>query len=304
MTIKTHCPICLSTSGTPVDYRHDEMLDLWRAEVGDRKPYRWFFCSRCANLYPSHQPELAVLRRSWESERSSEESLQSAPSIQKQRIVIGRKGAERSYRFFAPLVKSPPGRFLDLACGFGETVRRFADEGWDAEGVDVDPVTESHHRQLGIRSRIGQLEQLDLGQNHNLIQIAHAIYFITDPMKFLRDMRERLAPNGLFCIVLADLLANEADSLPSYVHTFFPSGSSMRYALALAGFETIFIKRCHGSIFIAARVNPNAPLPRIHPPLTLVLWRTKHLRYQLIGRPYLALRRMAKFLLSRIGLKR
>lgn len=303
MTTEIHCPICLSTSGKPIAYRCDEMLDAWRAEAGDRKPYGWFFCPRCANLYPSHQPDLKVLRRSWEAGRSSEESLENAPSIQKQRVAIGRRGAERSYRFFTPLVQPPPGRFLDIACGFGETVRKFADNGWDAEGIDIDPVTESYHRQIGIRTRIGPLEEIELDRGYTLIQIAHAIYFITDPMKFLRDIRERLTPNGLFCIVLADLLVNEDLGLPSYVHTFFPSGASMRYALALAGFETVFIKRKYGSVFIAARVNPNVTLPRIYPAITLALWRTKWLRYQLLGRPYLAARRTAKALLSRTGLR-
>ena len=32
-------------------------------------------------------------------------------------------------------------RFLDIGCGLGETVRIFADNGWDAEGVDADPST-------------------------------------------------------------------------------------------------------------------------------------------------------------------
>ncbi|EGP06591.1 hypothetical protein CSIRO_3847 [Bradyrhizobiaceae bacterium SG-6C] len=180
-------------------------------------------------------------------------------------------------------------------------MRKFADAGWDAEGIDIDPATESYHRQIGIRTRIGPLEELELGRDYTLIQIAHAIYFITDPMKFLRDIRERLKPNGLFCIVLADLLVNEDMGLPSYVHTFFPSGPSMRYALALSGFETVFIKRQYGSVFLAARVNPNVKPPRIYPAITLALWRTKWLRYQLIGRPHLALRRAAKALLSHVG---
>lgn len=303
MTTETHCPICLAKSGKPVNYRRDEMLDRWRADAGDHKPYRWFFCQRCANLYPSHQPNLQVLRRSWESGRSSEDSLENFSSIQTQRIAIGQKGAERSYRFFAPLVQGAPGRFLDIACGFGETVRKFSDRGWDAEGIDIDPATENYHRQIGIRTQIGPLEEIELGSDYTLVQIAHAIYFITDPMKFLRDIRGRMKPDGLFCIVLADLLANEDLGLPSYVHTFFPSGASMRYALALAGFETVFIKRRYGSVFIAARINPNVPLPRIHPAITLALWRTKWLRYQLFGRPHLALRRAAKAFLSRVGLR-
>ena len=93
--------------------------------------------------------------------------------------------------------------------------------GWDAEGIDADPSTEPFHRELGISSRIGQLEQLEIGKEYDVIHIAHAIYFVTNPMNFLRMVRERLAPEGLFCIVLADFMASVDPALPSYVHTFF-----------------------------------------------------------------------------------
>ena len=77
------------------------------------------------------------------------------------RRAISRAGASRSFRLFAPLAANHPGRFLDIACGLGETVRIFADNGWDAEGVDADPSTARFHRELGIRVRIGQFEQIE-----------------------------------------------------------------------------------------------------------------------------------------------
>jgi SAM-dependent methyltransferase len=297
------CPICLTESGKTIEFRRDKRLDQWRVEGGDRELYSWLFCPRCANLYPSHQPDLRILRREWESLRVPQE-LQEAESIRQRREALGKVGAERSYRFFVPLVNGPPGRFLDIGCGFGHTVRKFADHGWAAEGIDMDPVTEPYHRKLGIRTRIGPIEQFDLHPDYSLIQAAHAIYFVTDPMGFLRKVREHLQPQGLFCIVLADLLANEDNGLPSYVHTFFPHGASMRYALALAGFETIFMKRKYGSIFMAARPATNVALPRIYPAVALWLWRTKKLRYNLLGRPHLALRRLAKAALPYLRLRK
>src|SRR5262249_39654661 len=163
---------------------------------------------------------------------------------------------------------------------------------WDAQGIDADPSTQPSHRQLGIRVQIGQLEHLDVGVGFDLIHIAHAIYFITDPMNFIRAVRERLAPHGLFCIVLADFMANADAGLPSYAHTFFPTESSMRYALALAGFEVALSKARAGSIFMAARPAAAPAMPRISPAAIRMLYRTKALRHELLGRPYLALRRM------------
>jgi SAM-dependent methyltransferase len=191
-----------------------------------------------------------------------------------------------------------PGRFLDVGCGLGETVRLFGDKGWDAEGIDADPSTERFHREAGIRARIGQFEEVETASSYDLIQIAHAIYFITDPMAFIHKVRERLAPGGVFGVVLADLMANADPSLPSYAHTFFPTGSSMRYALALAGFEVVLSKKLSGSIYIAARQAVSPTLPHVSPATIRLLYQTKRLRYAVIGRPYLALRQAAKTLLK------
>jgi SAM-dependent methyltransferase len=296
------CPICSAEEGWPVQYQRNERIDTWRAEIGDCEPYGWLLCPRCTSFFPSHQPDLRVVRRVWESARTEEESGDAA-ALRKRRDTIGLIGAERSFRFFSPLASGPPGRFLDIGCGFGQTVKKFSDSGWDAEGIDPDPVTEIYHRRLGIRTRIGLLEDLDLGNGYAIIHIAHAIYFVTNPMEFLREVRRQLQPNGLFCIVLADFLVNEDPGLPTYAHTFLPNGASMRYALALAGFETISIRRQYGSIYLAARPSSDTPSPRTYPAIVITLWRTKWLRYQLLGRPHLALRKAAKAVLSRLGLR-
>ena len=240
-----------------------------------------------------------MLRRVWAEKRGDECLSPDAKDANwSYRRAISRAGATRSFRLFAPLCANRPGRFLDVACGLGETVRIFADNGWDAEGIDADPSTARFHRDAGIRARIGQFEQIEAASGYDLIHIAHAIYFITDPMGFIRGVRARLAPGGLFCIVLADFMASADASLPSYTHTFFPTGASMRYALGLAGFEVVLSRKMSGSIFIAARPATSPRLPAIWPAGILLLYRTKALRHALIGRPYLALRRLAKRLLQ------
>ena len=45
------------------------------------------------------------------------------------------------------------------------------------------------------------------------------------------------------------------------------TAASMRYALAVAGFETVFSKRLSGSIFIAARPAALPSLPAVSPAL-------------------------------------
>ncbi len=293
------CPICAGTASWPIRYQHDRQVDAWRAEGGDRATYDWQLCRRCGNAYPSRQPDRHVLRRIWAVNRTVDGSDPNAVTkAWNHRRAISRAGAERSYRMFAPLV-SGRGRFLDIACGLGETVRMFEQHGWQAEGIDADPATATIHHELGIRTRVGQFEDMEIVGGYRIIHIAHAIYFITEPLAFMRKIRDRLSPDGLFCVVVADFMANADPGLPSYAHSFFPTGASMRYALAVAGFETVMSKTHSGSIYLAARPASDAALPVVSTSTIRLGYLTKRLRYAAIGRPYLALRQWAKRVLGR-----
>jgi SAM-dependent methyltransferase len=295
-----HCPICDSVDSWLVPFEQKTKNERWRREEGDDAVYEWRLCRRCANAYPSFQPLLRVLQKIWLEHKS-------APGLTvselEQSFAFRRAGvrriAARSFRVFAPLVAGGGLRMLDIACGFGETIKIFADHGWDAEGIDADFSIAQVHREMGIRVRHGQIEEMNIAAGYNIIHIAHAIYFITNPMHFLSEVRKRLGAGGLVCIILSDFFAHHEPSLPSYAHTFFPTAASMHYALALAGFETVICKRLSGSIYIAARPAPAAKLPFVSPAWTWFLYCSKPLRYALIGRPYLALRRAAKFLIRR-----
>jgi SAM-dependent methyltransferase len=295
-----HCPICDGVDYWPIASALDPKIERWRCEEGDEAPHEWRLCRRCGNAYPSHQPHLRVLQRIWLEHKSTPGlSVDELKPAWARRRDAAREIAARSFRSFAPLAGNSGRRFLDIACGFGETVKTFADHGWDAEGVDADSSIAELHREIGIRVRHGQIEEMDLGARYQIIYIAHAIYFITNPMRFLSDVRKRLAADGVFCVVLSDFFAHHDPGLPSYAHTFFPSATSMRYALALAGFEIIFCKKLSGSIYIAARPASAPKTPFVSPAWTRFLLRNKPLRYALIGGPYLAMRRAAKSLIGR-----
>ena len=156
------CVICDEPRYWRLPFAHNPDVTRWRAEAGDDAEYEWRLCRRCGNAYPSHQPRLAVLQRIWNASRSDDcLATDAKDTAWSYRRAISRAGASRSFRLFAPLAVNHPRRFLDIGCGLGETVRIFADNGWDAEGVDADPSTARFHRELGIRVRIGQFEQIE-----------------------------------------------------------------------------------------------------------------------------------------------
>jgi SAM-dependent methyltransferase len=293
------CPICTETVCWPIAHQHDRQIEAWREECGDRSEYRWHLCRRCGNAYPSRQPDRRVLGRIWEHNRAVDDAdPKTQAQIWNHRRAISRAGALRSYKMFAPL-GGQPGAFLDVACGLGETVRQFAQHGWQAEGIDADPTMVELHREIGVTTRIGQFEDMEITGAYRLLHIAHAIYFITDPLAFMRKVHDHLAPDGLFAVVIADFMASADPGIPTYAHSFFPTVSSMRFALAAAGFETVMARRQSGSIYLAARPARAFAVPTIWPAAIRWGYRTKRLRYAAIGRPYLALRRLGKRWLRR-----
>ena len=66
----------------------------------------------------------------------------------------------------------------------------------------------------------------------------------------------------------------------------------------LRDLRRFLIRARSGSVYIVARAG-KGELPKINTEMIYWNYRTKTLRYTLIGRPYLAIRQLAKKLLSR-----
>lgn len=293
------CPICTARDYWPLVANLDPAIERLRSELGQARPYSWQLCKNCGNAYPSEQPDPAVIHRYWQINRRFDAGGETPESVWQDRIAVSRVNARRSYGVLAPLYRGPPGRFLDIACGLGETVALFRDHGWRAEGIDLDASTKRFHQRRGLATKIGRFEDEPLSERYDLIHIAHAIYFMIDPMAFLQRVRQQLEETGLFGVIISDFLAASAQAQrPGYLHSFFPCRESMRYALTLAGFKPILTRTIGGSIYIAARPG-QAPTPAVNVRRIHRRYQTLELRYAVIGRPILAARRVAKRLLRR-----
>jgi SAM-dependent methyltransferase len=294
------CPLCGGEASWPLAYDAEAQFERDHGARLRAAGYAWHLCRTCGNGYPTSLPDLDILSAYWARNRDVTD-VESEKLVWDTRRRISRIGAERSFRIYSPLFPPRPGRrFLDIACGLGATVGKFADEGWDAQGIDADPAMHRFHQEFCIRSQIGQIETVRIEGKFDLIQVAHAIYFISDPLRFLSLVRGHLAENGILAIVLADFMASDDLSLPGYPHSFFPTASSMRYLLARAGYLVISCRKLSGSIYLAAR--PGArEVPGVQARMIKLGYETKALRYALFGKPKLAARRLAKRLISLIG---
>lgn len=241
-------------------------------------------------------PELQAY---WNRNRIDNAEAPVTEEVWRYRIDVSRMWAERSYDFVLPFVRSDRRRFLDVACGLGETVVLFQKHDWQSEGVDADPNTKLFHERLGIRTTIGQIENVSALSRFDLISIAHAIYFITEPRLFVQRVRDMLDDGGLFMVVLSHLLSSLTPSRPGYVHTWYPTSYSLAYLLAQEGFEILDCRRIKGSIMMVARKGPPV-YPTAQPYRAYCAHLSHGWRYRLIGRPLLAAASLRKRLRDRV----
>ena len=292
---KPTCPVCGDNASWIIPFLDPETNKVVRRDNG----YHWRLCQTCGNGYPSTETSLAEMQAYWNTNRVDEAEALVTEGVWLSRLTASQSWAQRSYGFVAPFVKSDTRRFLDVACGLGETVALFQKQGWYAEGIDADPNTKVFHERLGIRTTIGQVENIDMLSRFDLVSIAHAIYFISEPRQFVKRIRELLDDGGLFLIVLSDLLSTLNAGHPGYLVTWYPTLESLTYLLEQEGFNVLCSQHCKGSyMVIAQRGSPTSHRVRTY----RTYW--EHLshswRYRLIGKPMLAVSSFLKRLRKRL----
>jgi SAM-dependent methyltransferase len=290
------CIICGSAKMIPVPFDRRPEADAILARRGRAVDYQWFLCETCGNATPAYQPDIPALEEIWQSNRKGAAD-ETANWIERRRIA--RIGADRSWAIFAGLHKGlGKGRFLDIACGLGLTVKHFQDNGWLAEGNDIDATVKPIHDELGIHTRIGPVESQNWEEPFDLIQIAYAIYFITDPRAYIERLQTLLKPGGHLAIVMADHLVYTCQGGPTYMHTFIPTAKSMEGLLARAGYRTVLHQKVRDTWFIAATPG-KAEAPPIDISAILRAHRTRAMRWKLLGANRARLRAVASKLLRR-----
>ncbi|MEZ4651302.1 MAG: class I SAM-dependent methyltransferase [Candidatus Eisenbacteria bacterium] len=148
---------------------------------------------------------------------------------------------DREWPFLTKQLERAPDRsVVDLGCGPGEHVARFAHEGWRALGVDRSPAqiedARAHHPTVPFE--VGAMEELaNLTEDRfgAALCLGNALPSLDDAQmaKLLAALSDRLAPGGVFLVQWIDyepILAGRKRALPVTVR---PG----RY-----GSETVFVR--------------------------------------------------------------
>lgn len=96
-----------------------------------------------------------------------------------------------------------PMRALDAGCGAGGLLVRLTALGWQAEGVEVDPVAADVARTTSGRPvRVGDFRAIDLPTGaYDLVVLSHVFEHLDDPITALRRLRSLLAPGGRLVLI-------------------------------------------------------------------------------------------------------
>ena len=123
--------------------------------------------------------------------------------------VVGRIGRPIVLPFGAvELASQPGGWFLDVGCGSGHMVKLAGQLGWDAMGLEMDPLAVKTTRQSGLNIQQGMSDQL---VNHegqlDAILCSHVLEHVHDPLAMLSQLKRTLRPGGLLLITLPNALS-------------------------------------------------------------------------------------------------
>ena len=156
-------------------------------------------------------------------------------------------GASRSSqiveRALVPHVRAPRGRCLDIGCGNGALLRAFAARfpGWSLEGTEFDAKNLPTLEKIPGFAQLHTSKPLDqLPRGYDLVSLVHVLEHLTDPLSWLRQVRELLSDGGLMLIELPYFVENPFE-LAIYDRCTHFTQASLRRLVQAAGFDVLHL---------------------------------------------------------------
>lgn len=142
--------------------------------------------------------------------------------------------------------RSPPGLFLDVGAGSGRLLAAALQAGWQAVGVEADPVFAAEARALRLPVAEGFFPEVSLPQTRfDVITMLDVIEHAIDPLALLRAVRDRLMAGGLLVLQAPNVdsllvrLEGPANSNFCHGHWNHFSASTLERAASAAGFQAL-----------------------------------------------------------------
>lgn len=186
---------------------------------GDRfEGERAVLCRRCGLVFLTPRLRAGALTRYYASDAFSREVRGSGRPTE-EALAYRDMRARRRWRFLRDELPEGGG-CLEIGCGAGNFLRILDENGYEATGIDPSAGYVAHASESGLDAREGRFpDDLAPASPYDLIFMFHVLEHVPEPRRMLEDVRERLAPGGLFVLEYPDVeLAARRRFLP---HTYF-----------------------------------------------------------------------------------
>jgi len=139
------------------------------------------------------------------------------------------------------------GKLLELGAGSGETLRKFVEWGWDAEGLDFDPKAVKACEAIGLNVRQGDLAAQNFeGETFDAIFSSHVLEHVPDPLMLMQESVRVLKKGGAFVAVtpnarsaLHRLFKSNWRGLEPPRHLNIFTVNALMHSAKLAGFSRV-----------------------------------------------------------------
>jgi SAM-dependent methyltransferase len=157
--------------------------------------------------------------------------------------------ATEQARQLTPIIKaiSPrSGRMLEIGCSYGTLLKAFRDQGWEADGVEIDArAAEFARAQYGLAVVEGTLEHAKaaLKPPYDVVMMYHVLEHVADPLAFCRLVRSIMSDHGVLVLKTPNASSTagrltggwwEWALAPEHVHLYSPM--SLERLLRQTGF--------------------------------------------------------------------
>jgi len=165
----------------------------------DRPPFGVVRCQVCRLVFVSPRLTATALQRLYDRPAYFEGGVYGtqsprSPAMLLQRIwMAGRLKAIGAHR-------APPGRLLEIGSGYGLFLGAARQAGWQVRGVELSRTGAEHSRTAGqLDVFCGQLAESP-NEPVDVVCFWDTLEHVPDPLEFLRQVRLRLAPGGVFAL--------------------------------------------------------------------------------------------------------
>ncbi len=266
------CPVCEYPSVEPRYRMTDRFFEITSEE------FVLYYCSSCGLLF---QKEEEIRDRLsdfyppgyWWQEDGRISSLEGWY----REWVIRRD----QLRFVLSLVPDERGRLLDIGCGSGTFLKLALQAGFDAYGLEQseEAVQIGQEHAPGRIFRATEQDLISRGEKYDVLTLFHALEHMTDPFRYLKDLRKLLRRPGQVIIQVPNSQSFQARlfgprwyglDCPRHVYNY--TTFSLLHLLGRAGY------RIHRVRHFSLRDNAASLVSSLFPALDTMSQRVKLLR--------------------------